>query len=507
METRSALGIRKEKPAMNGPRKSDGSMVSKKHPNKGTASPRPAEGVERRGPAEGNPRQRTRGRTQSRETLQQELERIRQVAAREERERFTSLWHHVYDIDRLRKAFLGLKRDSAPGVDEQTWGQYVEGLEENLRDLSARLARGAYHAQPVRRVYIPKADGRLRPIGVPALEDKMVQRACVEVLEAIYEEDFLNSSYGFRHGRGQHDALDALFVGITRGKVNWIFDADIRGFYDSISHEWMVRFVEHRIADERVVRHIKKWLKAGVLEDGSWRQVEEGTPQGGSISPLLSNIYLHYVLDLWAEVFRKRIARGSLLVVRYADEFVVGFQHHEDAVLFSEQLRERLRSFGLELHEHKTRLIEFGRYAQERRARRGEGKAETFDFLGFTHICGTTRSGKFTVRRKTIAKRLHRKLSDLKSKLRQRMHDPPRATAKWLASVLQGHFNYYGVPGNYKALATFHPHLVGLWHWALGRRSQKAQVRWTRLSEWVARWLPQPHITHPYPSDRLVVMT
>ena len=492
---------------MNGPRQSDGPIVPKKRSNKEPASPRSAESAEGRGPAKGNPNQQTRDRTQSQQPLQSALERIRQVAALDEKVRFTALWHHVYDIGRLRKAFLSLKRDAAPGVDEQTWRQYAEGLEDNLRDLSARLQRGAYHAQPVRRVFIPKGDGRLRPIGVPALEDKLVQRACVEVLEAIYEEDFRNSSYGFRPGRSQHDALDAVFVGITRRKVNWVFDADIRGFYDSISHEWMVRFVEHRIADKRVVRHIQKWLKAGVLEEGRWKQAEEGTPQGGGISPLLSNLYLHYVLDLWVEAFRKKLARGEVIVVRYADDFIVGFQHYKDAVLFSEELPKRLRKFGLELHEQKTRLIEFGRFAQDGRARRGEGKPETSDFLGFTHISGKTRSGKFTVRRKTIAKRLRRKLSTLKAELRKRMHQPPRSTAKWLASVLRGYFNYHGVPGNFPAIATFRHHLVGMWRWALGRRSQKARMSWKRVTSWAERWLPKPRITHPYPSQRLLVST
>lgn len=355
---------------MYGDGKSDGRVVPRKPSNKGRGTPQSAEGVEGRGPAKGNSGRQTSVRTQSRRTLKQALDRVRQAAKREKGEQFTALWHHVYNPERLREAYLGLERKSAAGVDGMTWQQYGEELEANLQDLSARLQRGAYRAQPVLRVHIPKDDGRTRPIGVPALEDKLVQRATVKVLNAVYEVDFLGFSYGFRPGRSQHQALDALTVGLQQKKVNWVLDADVRGFFDAISHEWLVRVIEHRIADKRVIRHVKKWLKAGVLEDGAWSSSEEGTPQGGSISPLLANIYLHYVLDLWVHAWRKKHARGDVIIVRFADDFIVGFQHQSDAEMFRAELEDRLGRFNLELHPDKTRLLEFGRYASERRAKR-----------------------------------------------------------------------------------------------------------------------------------------
>ena len=390
---------------MNGGGKSDRPIVPAKGANKGRGGPRPAERVEGRGLAKGNPGEQTRFWTQGQVDLQHALDRIRNAARKDGNERFTSLWHHIYNVNRLRQAYHALKREASPGVDGQTWRSYGETLEANLKDLSERLARGAYHARPVKRVYIPKADGRERPIGITALEDKIVQRAAVEVLNAVYEEDFLGFSYGFRPGRSQHHALDAVTVGIERRKISWVLDADIRGFFDAMDHDWILRFSEHRIADKRVLRHIKKWLNAGVLEDGVWRETEEGVPQGGSISPLLANVYLHYALDLWAHQWRKRHARGDVIIVRYADDFVVGFQYKEEAEAFLIALRDRLGQFNLELSEAKTRLIAFGRFAVEDNAKRGKGKPETFDFLGFTHICGTTHKGKFCVRRKTMAKK------------------------------------------------------------------------------------------------------
>jgi RNA-directed DNA polymerase len=359
---------------MNGPRESDSFVVPEKPSNKGSGAPQPAEEVEGRELAKGNSVERTRFRTQSRRDLQQALDRVRQVACRDKETRFTALWHHVYDVERLREAYQGVNRRGATGVDRVTWEQYGENLEDNLQDLSGRLERGAYRAKPVLRVYIPKGDGRQRPIGIPALEDKIVQRAAVEVLNAVYEADFLGFSYGFRPGRSQHNALDAVMVGIRKKKVNWVLDADIRGFFDAISHEWLVKFVEHRIADKRVVRHVKKWLKAGVLEKGEWKAVEEGTPQGGSVSPLLANIYLHHVFDLWIQWWRKTRAQGDVIVVRYADDFIVGFQHRHEAERCLGELRERFAKFNLELHPDKTRLIEFGRFADENRRGRGDGK-------------------------------------------------------------------------------------------------------------------------------------
>jgi len=431
--------------------------------------------------------------------LQHALERIRTAAVRDKEMRFTTLWHHVYDVNRLRQAYHALKRDAAAGVDGQTWKHYGEDLEEQLRDLSARLRRGAYRAKPVQRVYIPKADGRQRPIGIPVLEDKLVQRAATEVLSAVYETDYKGFSYGFRPGRSAHDALNALSVGITRKKVNWVLDADIRGFFDAIDHGWLMKFVEHRIADQRVLRHVKKWLNAGVLEDGQWERVDEGTPQGGSISPLLANIYLHYVFDLWADHWRRTRANGDVIIVRYADDIVVGFQSRSDAERFRDELRERFVKFNLELHAEKTRLLEFGRFAAERRQKRGEGKPATFDFLGFTHICGKTRPGRYTVLRQTIRKRRVAKLAEIRDQLRRRLHWPVGEVGQWLRLVLQGYYRYYAVPRNYPALRTFYNEVTRLWYRSLRRRSQKTRVNWKRMSTLVKRWLPRPRILHPYP--------
>ena len=405
--------------------------------------------------------------------LQSALERIRQVACRDKGARFTALWHHVYNVDRLREAYFSLKRNAAPGVDGETWQHYGEDLEGNLQELCTRLKRGAYRAKPVRRVYIPKADGRQRPLGVTALEDKVVQRAVVKVLNAIYESDFLGFSYGFRPGRNPHNALDALYVGIMRKRVNWMLDADIRGFFDAIDHEWLMKFVEHRIADQRVLRHIKKWLNAGVMEDGKRTQAEKGTPQGGSVSPLLANVYLHYVFDLWVHQWRKRHARGEVIIVRFADDFTVGFQYREDAERFLEELRERFQRFHLELHPEKTRLMEFGRYAAENRKRRGEGKPESFDFLGFTHTCDKTRNGKFIVLRQTMRKRLQSKLREIKIELKRRLHHPVPEVGQWLRSVMQGHFNYYAVPRNQRKLGAFKYQVYRLWLRTLRQRSDR----------------------------------
>lgn len=492
---------------MNGRGKSDNPVVLEKPSNRSGGAPPPTEGVEGRGLGKGNPSQRDGCRTQRRVSPHSELGWVREVAKRDKEARFTALWHHVTDEGRLRRVFFALKRDAAPGVDGVTWREYEAGLEEKVSELASRLTRGAYRAKPVRRVYIPKPDGRQRPIGVPALEDKIVQRAVVDVLNAIYEVDFVGFSYGFRPGRGPHNALDALSVGLKHKRVSWVLDADIRGFYDAIDHEWLVKFVEHRIADRRVVRHIQKWLAAGVLEDGVVRQVEEGTPQGGSISPLLANIYLHYVFDLWVQHWRRRHARGDVIVVRFADDIVVGFEHREDAERFQEELRERFAKFSLELHADKTRLIEFGRHAETRRRRRGEGKPETFNFLGFTHICGKTRKGWFTVLRQTIASRMRGTLQGLKGELRRRCHLPVPMVGRWLRSVLLGHYRYYGVPHNWHALSRFHYQVGRLWYRVLQRRSQRTRLKWDRMQRLIHSYLPYPRIMHPYPEQRLRVMT
>jgi group II intron reverse transcriptase/maturase len=435
------------------------------------------------------------------------MERIRQAACRDKQLRFTTLWHHVYDIEHLRGAYFSLKRNAAPGVDGETWRHYGEQLEDNLKALSDRLKRGAYRAKPVKRAYIPKPDGRQRPLGVTTLEDKIVQRATVEVLNAIYETDFLGFSYGFRPGRSPHDALNALSAGIMTRKVSWVLDADIRGYFDAISHEWLVKFIEHRIADRRVIRHIKKWLNAGVLEDGRRTYSEEGVPQGGSISPMLANVYLHYVFDLWVKRWRHRQAAGDVIVVRFCDDFVVGFQYQQDAEGFLEALKKRFRKFNLELHEDKTRLIEFGRFAVQNRKRQGKEKPETFDFLGFTHICGKTRKGKFVVLRYTIAKRMRAKLLELKGELRRRLHWPVPVVGKWLRVVLLGHYRYYGVPGNIRKIGAFKYHLSLLWFRTLRRRSQRHRLIWERMSRLINRWLPRPRICHTYPDLSLYVKT
>ncbi len=439
--------------------------------------------------------------------LQSAMERIRQAACRDKQLRFTTLWHHVYDIEHLRGAYFSLKRNAAPGVDGETWRHYGEQLEDNLKALSDRLKRGAYRAKPVKRAYIPKPDGRQRPLGVTTLEDKIVQRATVEVLNAIYETDFLGFSYGFRPGRSPHDALNALSAGIMTRKVSWVLDADIRGYFDAISHEWLVKFIEHRIADRRVIRHIKKWLNAGVLEDGSRTYSEEGVPQGGSVSPMLANVYLHYVFDLWVKRWRHRQAAGDVIVVRFCDDFVVGFQYQQDAEGFLEALKKRFRKFNLELHEDKTRLIEFGRFAVQNRKRQGKEKPETFDFLGFTHICGKTRKGKFVVLRYTIAKRMRAKLLELKGELRRRLHWPVPVVGKWLRVVLLGHYRYYGVPGNIRKIGAFKYHLSLLWFRTLRRRSQRHRLIWERMSRLINRWLPRPRICHTYPDLSLYVKT
>jgi group II intron reverse transcriptase/maturase len=467
-----------------------------------------AEVMEERGPAKGNPLKQNAPRTLGREGASSALERVRLAAARDRRMRFTALLHHIYDLHRLRAAYLALKRDAAAGVDGETWRTYGERLEDNLHELAERLKRGTYRAKPVRRVYIAKTDGQKRPLGVTALEDKIVQRATVEVLGTIYETDFLGFSYGFRPGRSQHNALDALYVGLLTRKVNWVLDLDIRGFFDSIDHGWLVKFLEHRIADRRVLRLIQKWMNAGVLEDGKRMRVEEGTPQGSSVSPLLANVYLHYAFDLWVRAWRRKQTNGDMIVVRFADDIVLGFQERSDAEQFLEELAERMRRFGLELHPDKTRLLEFGPYAAEHRKRRGEGKPDTFEFLGFTHICGKKRSnGMFTVLRQTIRKRLQAKLSEVKAELKRRLHDPVPEVGKWLRSVVEGHNRYYGVPMNGPALVLFRFRVVRLWHRALSRRSENGRVLWDRMLRVANRWLPTPRIHHPYPLRRLGVIT
>jgi RNA-directed DNA polymerase len=492
-------------PAMHDQGKSDRPVVPTKPPNR--AGQPATEAAEGRDLAKGNTDGQNAPRTQRRISAPSALDRVREAAARNKGMRFTALFHHV-DVDRLRTAFRALRKDAAPGVDGVTWQQYVEHLEENLRDLHRRLHQGAYRARPSRRAYIPKADGRQRPLGIAALEDKLVQRAVVEVLNAIYETDFLGFSYGFRPRRSQHNALDALAVGIFQQKVNWVLDADIRGFFDAIDHGWLAKFVEHRVGDRRVLRLIQKWLAAGVMENGKWTESEVGSPQGATVSPLLANIYLHYVLDLWVQQWRKRQARGDIIIVRYADDFIVGFQHRTDADRFLTELRDRLAKFRLELHPDKTRLIAFGRFALLDRRRRGQaGSPETFNFLGFTHICGQQFNGEFKVRRHTMRTRMTAKLHEVKAEMQSRRHQPISDQGRWLSAVVRGHNAYYGVPANYHAVDAFRTGVAKNWYRSLRRRGQRRPITWDRMRRLIARWLPTTRIVHPWPGQRLRVNT
>ncbi len=485
---------------------SDDPIVPTKPTNK--AGPPAAESVEGRGSTKGNTQQAAADRTQSRAHASIGLEGVRLAAERSKETRFTALLHHI-NLDLLRASYEALNRQASPGVDRMTWRDYGKDLEDRLTDLHDRIHRGSYRAKPSKRAWIPKADGRRRPLGIASLEDKIVQQAVRTVLEQVYEADFLGFSYGFRPRRSQHNALDALWVGLTKRKVNWVLDADIQGFFDAIDHEWLMKFIEHRIADRRMLRLIRKWLRAGVSDDGEWSRTTVGTPQGAVISPLLANIYLHYVLDLWARQWRKHSAQGDVIIVRYADDFVMGFQHKTDAEEFLGLLRARLGQFGLRLHPDKTRLIEFGRFAASSRKRRGERRPETFNFLGFTHCCSKTRKGWFTVRRRTVGKRLCSALQSVRDGLRRRLHLDVAEVGKWLRSVVQGWFNYHAVPGNFPALQQFHTQVTRIWLSTLRRRSQRGPRRWNwaRMDRLAKRWLPRARILHPYPNERLIVTT
>ena len=483
--------------------RSDPGIVAVKPANK--AEPSAAESVEPRTGTKGNADQQSTRQAQDWESVSQALARIRQAAKLRKKERFTSLLHHV-SVDLLRLSFFALKKDAAPGVDGLAWRDYeTNNLEGNLEDLHDRVHRGAYRALPSRRQYIPKADGRQRPIAICALEDKIVQRAVAMVLNAIYEEDFRGFSYGFRPKRSQHDALDALMVGITTTKVNWILEVDIRSFFDEVNRDWLGRFLEHRMADPRILRLIQKWLKAGVLENGVVTDREKGTGQGTVISPLLANVYLHYSLDLWAEHWRRREATGDMIIVRYADDVVVGFEHESDARRFWDAMRERLQKFSLSLHPDKTRLVEFGRVAAANRNRRGLGKPETFAFLGFTLVCSKSRRGRFLLKRRSRRDRMKAKLKDVSSELRHRMHQSIPEQGNWLKQVVTGYFAYHAVPTNSAALVTFRDEIIARWRWVLHRRSQKSALTWTRMTKLADDWLPKPRILHPWPNQRFVV--
>lgn len=481
---------------------SDTVVVPRKSPNKGSV---PAEAMEGRNVAKGNAEQSPAPRTPSRTSCaSMGLKGVRNAACRDRRQRFTALLHHITPT-LLTESFYALKRNAAAGVDGVTWREYEAFLPQRVRELHRQIHVGSYRARPSRRVYIPKGNGQLRPLGIAALEDKIVQQAVVTVLSAIYEQDFLGFSYGFRPGRGQHDALDALAYGINRRKVNWILDADIRAFFDEIDHAWMLRFLEHRVADRRLLRLIRLWLTCGVIENGTRVAAERGTPQGAVISPLLANIYLHYVLDLWAHQWRKKHAAGEVIVIRYADDSVFGFQTERTAHRFLAALRERLATFGLSVHPDKTRLIEFGRFAADCRRERGQpGRPDTFDFLGFTHCCATDRHGRFRLLRLTVKKRMRATLCTLRETLMRRRHEPPYVVGQWLHRVVQGYFNYHAVPGNLKRLEGFRSEVCRAWRHALLRRSQRHRLSWDRFNRLARRHIPYCRQLHPYPEQRFV---
>jgi RNA-directed DNA polymerase len=466
-----------------------------------------AETVEGRTSPKGNGGETAAVRTLRRDTASNGLIAVRRAARQSKSVRFSALLHHI-TIDLLKQSYRSLERDSAPGNDGVTWQAYGENLEEKLKELHDRVHRGSYRARPARRTYIPKADGSKRPLSILCLEDKIVQQAVATVLEAIYEEDFLGLSYGFRPGRGQHDALDALHVGILRKRVNWVLDADIQGFFDAMAHAWIIRFLEHRIADKRILRLIAKWLKVGVVEDGRVTRSACGAPQGAVISPILANVYLHYVYDLWVHRWRRNKASGDMIVIRYADDTIVGFEREHEARVFLDDLKERMRKFELALHPDKTRLIRFGRYAAKQREKLGEGKPETFDFLGFTHFCTRSRKrGSFVIGRKTIKKRMLRRLQEVKTELRKRMHDPVAKTGRWVNQMLQGHLNYFAVSGNDPSLWWFFNEVRWRWLKSLKRRSQKAFLHWDEFTRLTDRFFPSIRILHPLPCHRFDART
>ena len=488
---------------MNAQENSDESIVPAKSANNDGTEPA-LESIEERDSAKRNDVQADLLRTQNRDNRKSSgLHGVREAARKDSALKFTALLHHV-NVECLREAFFNLKKTAAVGIDQVTWHEYERNVEANIEDLHARIHRGAYRAKPSLRIHIPKPDGRTRPLGIASLEDKIVQQAVVWVLQSIYEQDFVGFSYGFRPGRGSHEALDALYVAITSKKVNWILDADIEGFFDAIDHEWLIKFLEHRIGDPRILRLIRKWLRAGVSEDGEWSQTKLGTPQGAVISPLLANVYLHYVFDLWIQWWRKQ-CRGDVVIVRYADDFVVGFEHHDEAKRCLEELQNRFAKFGLKLHKDKTRLIEFGRYAIARRERRGDGRPETFNFLGFTHQCALTKkNGWFTIHRHSIAKRVRATLAKIKENLHSRRHRPIGENGRWLRSVVQGWLNYHAVPANSQCLGRFIDEVTRIWLATIRRRSQRGSCTWTwgRMQRLARLHLPRPRVIHPYPNQR-----
>lgn len=489
---------------MNARGKSDGPVVPMSPANNGDAESS-AESAEGRGPARRNTDQSNLDRTQKPERRRSRgLHGVRETAANSRELKFTNLLHHI-NVELLTSSFYQLKKKAAVGIDGVTWHEYEQDLEDRIDELHGRIHRGAFRATPSKRVYIEKADGRKRPLGISSLEDKIAQHAVRTVLQCIYEEDFVGFSYGFRPHRSPHQALDALYVAITEKRVNWILDADIEGFFDNIDRDWLVKFIEHRVGDKRIVRLIQKWLHAGIIEGTDWSDNGKGTPQGAVLSPLLANVFLHYVFDLWINQWRRRHAKGQCVVVRYADDFVIGFEYESDARACLESLGERLGEFGLNLHPKKTRLIEFGRGSAARREREGRGKCETFDFLGFTHLCGKTRRAqRFALKRITMASRMRRTIAAIKVELGRHRHDPPGRTGRWLASVMRGWQGYHGVPDNFERLEQFKTAITKLWRRQLQRRSQRGKSRWPweRMNRLVDKHLPGSRITHPRPNAR-----
>ena len=493
--------VKSQAPDVGVTEESDGNKVPGKSPNKGYEVP--AEAMEGKTPTKRNLKQEAASRIQGREFASNGLDRVRQRAEADKSVRFNNLFH-LLKADLLRESFYELKRNAAPGLDEVTWRDYERTLDNRLLELERELHQGSYRATPAKRAYITKEDGRQRPLGIQAVEDKVVQQACVTILNAVFEPKFCGYSYGSRPGRSQHDALDALYVGVSRRKINWILDCDIEGFFDNLSHARLLDFIGERVADKRMLRLIQKWLRVGWMEDGTRHPGTIGTPQGSVISPLLANIFLNVVMDRWATEWRRAKAKGDVIIVRYVDDAVFGFQHEADGRAFLVALREQVEANELKLHPTKTRLFEFGRFAASNRRERGRGKPETFDFLGFTHICAVNRMNKFCILRKTIQKRLRRKLKEIGTELNRRMHDALGNVGAWLASVVRGFTNYHAVPGNMQAPREFYTQVSRLWRWAIRRRSHKAKGRWTweRFYRLQQQWLPRPRLVHPFPSVR-----
>ena len=429
------------------------------------------------------------------EPVETKLHRIAEKARKEPRFKFTSLYH-LMNEELLRGCFKRLRKDAAAGIDKMTKDMYAEKLEANLSNLVARLHRMAYIPQPVRRKYIPKpGSAKQRPLGIPCFEDKLVQAGLVHILESVYEQDFIEDSYGFRPSRSCHNALKALSETVENNPINHIVEADIKGFFDNVNQEWLMKFLAHRIEDKRIQRMVKRFLKAGVWEDGSVTVSDDGTPQGGVISPLLANIYLHYALDIWFERIYRKSCTGFARLIRYADDFVVCFQYKPDAERFREELVKRLGKFGLEVEPTKTKAMEFGRFAVQN-AKRREERAETFDFLGFTHYCGTKRDGKgFRMKRVTARKKFIAKLQIFKEWLKKARNLKTKELWETAKAKLRGHYNYYGVTDNLRGIARFGEEVKKLLFKWLNRRGKKNCLNWAKFNEMLKRFpLPKPRI-------------